>query len=441
MGDMNDLQSTAVRIYLRTLEALDPFKAVVSALRLEGDGLTIGSHSFDLRSYRRLVVAGLGKASVRMVAGVEAVLGSRLEPGILVTDRRHDDVPTESEVLLGGHPVPNRQSEVAARRLAALVGSCGKGDLVLFALSGGGSALAETPILDQVSLEDIALLNLSLVKCGANIENINIIRKHLSAIKGGRLGNLAGAAEIIVILLSDVNPGDIRSIASNPLLPDDTSLGDFYRVIDEIAVSASIPASIRSAVDQRRIAALPSGQPAGRRVAVTLMDNLTAIETAARFARESGFFVVVEPSLQEGDYRDIAGRSITQLLEAVSRDGERRVAFISGGEVSCPVIGSGTGGRNQEFVLYSAAQLAAADTDLQTAVLSCGTDGIDGNSPAAGAVAGPGAVRRARELGADLESFFRNNDSHRFFRDFGGLVVTGPTGNNVRDLRLALAAT
>jgi glycerate-2-kinase len=245
----------------------------------------------------------------------------------------------------------------------------------------------------------------------------------------------------IAVFVSDVNPGDVLSLASNPLLPEERKERASSEVIERYGLRQALPEPIRQVLDQKGTdnASKSWDWERNRLSKILLLDNQDVVKAAAEIARRYEYEVEIDIANPEGDYRAVADNLISRLLELRPRYKGRKVCLISGGEVSCAVKGDGLGGRNQEFVLYSASRLAAIDSDSTITVLSCGTDGIDGNSNAAGAVAGADIVRAAINQGIDLTDYFINSDSHSFFRQFGGVVFTGPTGNNVRDIRILLS--
>ncbi|HYL97441.1 MAG TPA: DUF4147 domain-containing protein, partial [Blastocatellia bacterium] len=428
--------------------------------------------------------------SLRMGWAVEQIVGDRLSAGVLVSDRRHK-VDVRSEIIIGGHPFPNEKSLAAGRRILDFAKKGKERRLIIVLISGGGSALVEWPASPDMTLEDVAEVNRVLVRCGAPIREMNLVRKHMSAIKGGRLGQLLQGQECLALYISDVNSGDLLSIASNPLLPEESNTDEFYEVVKRYDLVNKFPAAVSNLIRNRDIKALsfstavkgnlakergagesPGHTPdKGRAVhrlnrpvlpratdvaqptdwfecgTITgklLMDNRTALDLAADAAKAAGFKPIVLPELVESPYQDIADAMIDRLIE-VRRQGVGQgetgaVCLISGGEVACPVNGAGTGGRNQEFVLYSAAKLASRLSVQNVCIVSLGTDGIDGNSPAAGAISDPRMIGIQSQAGLDPDDFIARNDSFSFFRVGGGLIVTGPTGNNVRDLRMLLSS-
>jgi hydroxypyruvate reductase len=266
---------------------------------------------------------------------------------------------------------------------------------------------------------------------------MNIVRRSLSAVKGGRLAEAAPRSRQISLYVSDVNRGDLASVASGPTMPTETTLDDFRRVIDKYHLLDRFPSSVGKLIREDRIPPMPRSPAALQRSHHVLLDNYRALAEARCFAEDLGFTVEVADDLIEGEVEELARKHIERLDGLRRRHTGQKVCLISGGEVICPVRGSGRGGRNQEFVLRTAANLHVQG-DGNTVVLSAGTDGIDGNSPAAGAIAGAWTIQSAQERGFAPADYLRNSDSFTFLANAGATIVTGPTGNNVRDLRLLL---
>jgi glycerate 2-kinase len=437
---MADLKEIAKSVFLRTLHAIEPDSVIKQNVRVDSEMLFLGGEQIALGDHHEVVLIGMGKASLKMGAAAEALFGERIKRGILVTDRR-SHVRVRSEVVVAGHPLPDHNSLIAGEKIVNLVRSCGEGSLIVFLISGGGSSLVESLSSPLISLGDLRSTNEVLIRCGAAIDEINAIRKGLSMIKGGGLGRLAGKSKCIALYISDVNPGDLRSIASNPLLPERFDAEKVFDVVTRFNLMDELPVSVTGLIRQLEPVSMADrgGKADSQPATLLLLDNSSAVRAAVRLAQQSGFRVEVDADLIEGEYRAVADRSVEHLLKLKSSLPNEKVCVISGGEVSCSVRDEGIGGRNQEFVLYSAARLAGSGIREQTAVLSGGTDGIDGNSKAAGAVADAEVVINAAQRGINASIFISSNDSHSFFRKVGGLVVTGPTGNNVRDLRILIA--
>jgi glycerate-2-kinase len=436
---MKDLKEAAKHIFLSTLNSLDLDTVMRERINVVDETLFVGAEPIALSDFKEVVLIGFGKASIRMGAVIEAMLKGRVKRGLLVTNRR-SNTKLNSQVIVAGHPLPDANSFRAGKEICDLIRSCGSDSLILFLISGGGSSLVEVPVLAEVTPEEIKDLNQILINCGATIREINVIRKHLSLIKGGRLGQLASGCQCIALYVSDVNEGDLKSIASNPLLPEEIPLKGFYEIIEKYGLLAKLPDSIYKAVIDKRIPVVSKARDQVDQgfLPLLLLENRDALSAAARVAKENGYEIEIESGHSEGGYREIADRLINRLFELRKASLNKGVCLISGGEVSCPVQGDGLGGRNQEFVLYSASQLADSGFK-EAAVLSCGTDGVDGNSFATGAVADSEMIGKAEELGLIVSEFLRRNDSHSFFQKMGGMVVSGPTENNVRDIRVLLA--
>lgn len=436
---MSDLTNILKELFLETLHEIEPLSIIERSVRVDEDWLIVGDKQISLKEHREVVVIGLGKASLKMGASIERILGERFTRGVLVTDRRAP-IEVRCEVIVAGHPLPDAHSLIAGQRIVDLIESCPDDTLIIFLISGGGSSLVELPIDRGISLEDFRLTNKVLTTCGASIHEINVVRKHLSRIKAGGLGYPARAASCVALYFSDVNPGDIRAIASNPLLPETLAEEELREIIDRFDLLSRLPASVSRAIGDSEATTRPKWNwERNEPVIKLLLDNSEVTRVASRIAKLRGLRVQVDDRLAEEDYRQVAQRSVERLLKLKDMFPGERVCVITGGEVLCAVHGAGVGGRNQEFVLYSAALLAGKGLRETAAVLSAGTDGIDGNSKAAGAVADAESIAIAAGVGSDAAGFIQTNNSHSFFKQTGGLIVTGPSGNNVRDLRILIA--
>ena len=384
------------------------------------------------------ILIGFGKASLKMGAAVENALGPRLTQGLLVTDRR--SVTVKSEVIVAGHPLPDEDSLLAGKRIVDVVSASDEETLLIFLISGGGSALVECLSSTELTLEDLQALNRVIVHCGASIREVNTVRKRLSRIKGGGLRRFIRGSKVVALYLSDVNSSDLATIASGPLLEDAAGDDDLLSVIEKYALLDRLPVRVARTLAEglRR----SSGTHVGKAVDaihVLVGDNLTAVKSATAIAETLGFRVETETEQVEGDYRVAADRLIDRMIALGDRSAGEDVCLISGGEVACAVVGKGVGGRNQEFVVYSAERLTKLGRNRAAAVLSGGTDGIDGNSCAAAAATGTDMLQSAEARGMDVRRFIEKNNSHSFLKAVGGLVFTGPTGTNIRDIRVFLA--
>jgi hydroxypyruvate reductase len=443
---VNDkLQTTAQQIFHRTLAAIDVESVVRARLRRSGDLLEIGEEKCDLTKYQRVIVIAIGKASIAMARAVGEIIGRRVTDGVIVTNAPGGVAPGRLPVLLGGHPLPNAASFAAAEKAVNVLRANDAADtLVLFLISGGGSAMFEAPIDPSITLDDLQAVNRLLVGCGAVINEMNIVRRRLSAVKGGKLAGNAPRSRQISLYISDVNSDDLTTVASGPTLPDNSTVEDFYRIISRYDLLKNFPPHLAVLVAAGKI----SDSGLSRRGLENshqlhshhlLLDNRRALAEAQRIAEdEFGLVVEIADDLVEGEVEEMARIHLERVRTLRDSHPARAVCLLSGGEVICPVRGAGQGGRNQEFVLRAAIMLAAANRKNIVA-LSAGTDGIDGHSPAAGAIAHDLTIQRAEEVGLSAETYLRNSDSFSFFNALGDAIITGPTGNNVRDLRILIA--
>jgi hydroxypyruvate reductase len=335
------------------------------------------------------------------------------------------------------HPYPDVRSQDAAEKILQLCKDSDEKTLLFFLISGGGSAMVEAPLDKSVTLADLTELNRVLVRCGATIEEMNAVRKHLSAVKGGRLAEAAPKAHKVTLLLSDVPEGSWATIASGPTLADPTTVETCYEVAARYDLLPRLPASIRALFDERKLkeTAKEGAAALQRSLALVLLSNKDAVEAARAAAERRGCAVELELSCDDWDVPRAVDFLLARLAELQKKNEGKPVCLISGGELSSPVLGDGRGGRNQAFVLDAVEKIAGRGI----AVLSAGTDGVDGNSPAAGAVADGETIARARRHGLDPMDYSRRSDSYSFFERLGDALVTGPTGNNLRDLRILLA--
>src|SRR5262245_56031356 len=441
----SDLRTTALDIFHRTLTAIDVESVVCESVHLDGDRLLVMEEEIDLAKIKRIAVIAIGKASIPMARAIEAILGERINDGLVATSAVVGSFPQCLPGLVGGHPLPNLSSlEAASRALEILRANDAEDTLVLFLISGGGSALFEKPIHSAITLDDLQAVNRGLVGCGALIGEMNVVRRHLSAVKGGRLASAAPRSRQVSVYISDVNSDDLTTVASGPTLASDATLDDFHRIVQRYRLLERFPQNVSSLIEADAIPPMPPMLKDGsagshRRTHHLLLDNRQALETAKRIAEnEHGLLVEIAEDLIEGDVETMIQIHIERAAFLRHRHRSRTVCLVSGGEVVCPVRGSGQGGRNQEFILRAAIHLEQREQS-GIVCLSAGTDGIDGNSPAAGAIADITTLDRARAAGLSAEQHLIASDSYHFFDKLGDVIMTGPTGNNVRDLRILLA--
>jgi hydroxypyruvate reductase len=362
-----------------------------------------------------------------MARGLDDALGDKLSFGVITSTSLH--LVRHWQNSIGGHPLPHEASLAAAQAAFGLLDEANdEKATIIFLISGGGSALMEWPIAEDISLVDLRTANQILISCGARIAEINSVRRAFSAVKGGGLARRAPRAKLFTLIVSDTNAGDEASVASGPTLSPPADAPNALDVVKHYHLETVLPDSIMNAVRRAKNLATPvSGSHE------VLLDNRSALEAAAHKARELGFNAttldhICEQPIQEG----------CDLLFASALEHEAPFCAISGGEFSCPVRGDGRGGRNLETTLRCAISL---DTTSHLVVLSAGTDGIDGNSSAAGAIADETTLQRARNLNLDAEQYLARSDSYTFFEQLNDLIVTGPTGTNVRDLRIVLKSS
>ncbi len=436
---MLPLKQLARQIFLETLAAIDIPATLRRKLARSGSRIRCGEAQIDLAQFDRVRVAAIGKASFAMAQGLLDVLAPdfRAEGVVAAPTASPRELPG-LRAILAGHPVPNAGSFAAGRAILDLLAGCDAHTLVFFLLSGGGSALAEQPLFPDIPLEDVQELNRLLVTCGAPIDEINAVRKHFSAVKGGRLAAAAPAAMKITLGVTDVPEGRESALASGPTLPDPTTAADACRVVEQYGLLDKLPAPIRARfADPAGIPETPKAEhPAFRRAHFQILLGMHDLfHNAHRAAEAAGCVTLCDNSTDDWPLAEAADFLLGQLARLKQANPDRAVAVIADGEVSSPVTGNGVGGRNAAFALYCVEKIA----EQRVAVLSAGTDGVDGSSPAAGATADGETLAAARARGLDPADFFRRSDSYTFFKSLGDAIETGPTGNNLRDLRILLA--
>lgn len=435
---MPQLKQLARQIFHETLAAIDIPATMQRKLQRKGALLVCGETRIDLRDFERLRVVAIGKAAHAMVEGLAMVLAPfvRIE-GVASAPTAPRKTLAGMRYFVAGHPVPNVESWKAAEAILALLKKCDEKTLVFFLLSGGGSALVELPLDPAQTLEDVQVMHRALVTCGAPIDAINTVRKHISAVKGGRLAAAAHKATKVTLAVSDVPVGKESALASGPTLPDPTTLADAKRIIAEHSLYERFPHALRRRLDEGKMPETPKAEAAAFRNSHFLlllgMDDL--FHPAHHAAEVKGFIACCDNATDDWPIDAAAENLLEQLDELRKTHPGQRVALIADGEVSSPVIGNGIGGRNSAFVLACVEKIAGK----KIAVLSAGTDGIDGNSIGAGAVADGETLSRARAIRLDPADAFRRSDAFTFFSTLEDAIVTGPTGNNLRDLRILLA--
>jgi hydroxypyruvate reductase len=426
-GHARALRKHALSIFRAALAAADPAGAVERRLRRT-----------DFSRFQNIYVVGAGKAAARMARAAEKVLGRRIVFGAInipdgagINLRRIEQNPCR-------HPVPDARGVAGAKRIAEIAAAAGEGDLVLCLISGGASALMPFPA-EPITLEEKQEVTRLMLACGADIRELNTVRKHISQIKGGQLARLTAPARVEALLVSDVIGDPLDVIGSGPTAPDASTFSDAADILYRYGLMDQVPESVRERIARGCLGEIPDtpkpGDPLFRRVRNSIVgNNRLALEAAARRARELGYRALILASEVEGETREIA-RMHAAIAKEMVRDGRPArppACIISGGETTVTLRGGGLGGRNQEFALAAALDIAGLPDVL---IFSAGTDGADGPTDAAGAVADGQTLGRK----PDARRYLDVNDSYRYFSALNDLVFTGPTGANVMDVRLILA--
>jgi len=435
---MHSGKQIARRIFLETLAALDIPGVMQRKLTLGQNSLLLEGGAVSLPDRKPLFVVAIGKAAHAMVTGLRDLLPEKHKfCGVVAAPTPSPSAADGLEYFVAGHPNPNQGSWRAAEAILNLLRQADERSLVFFLLSGGGSALAELPLIQGMKLEDLQAVNHALVTCGAPIEAMNTVRRHFSAIKGGRLAAAAASAPKVTLAITDVPVGKEHALASGPTVPDPSTVADVYRILDEYGLRERFPESVVRWLDEGRMPETPKpGDSAFRNAHFELLLGMHDLFHAAHHAAEShGYVTCCDNSTDDWPVGKAAEALLQKLEEWQTENPGQRVALIGDGELSSPVTGSGRGGRNSTFVLACVEKIA----NRKVTVLSTGTDGMDGNSPAAGAVADGETLKRARQLGMECSDYFQRSDAYTFFDRLGDAIVTGPTGNNLRDLRILLA--
>lgn len=437
MAGSKKLRKDALDIFRSALRAADPKEAILRHVSVEGETLRAGRKRYSLSRFRHIIVVGAGKASATMAVAVEKLLGKRISAGLINTKYEHLAKLRRIELNECGHPVPDEAGVQGARRIAELARDAGPDDLVICLVSGGASALLPYPAGD-ITLADKQATTRLLLESGANIHEINTVRKHLSGIKGGQLAALAYPAAVLSLILSDVIGNDLDVIGSGITAPDRSTFAGAIAILERFDLRHRVPPAVRKHLESAANETPKADHPAFARTTNLIVgSNDLALDAAARRASELGYRSLILSSFIEGETRDVARvhAAIAKEIRASGRPLKPPACIISGGETTVTIHGSGKGGRNQEFALAAALDLTNTPGTL---VLSGGTDGTDGPTDAAGALADNTTVARAASLGLDTRSFLRNNDSYTYFDRLGDLIRTGPTGTNVIDVRLVL---
>jgi hydroxypyruvate reductase len=440
-GVTRRMRQDAREIFNAGLKAVAPMDAVLRYCRCKKDRFITGGRSYRLNDVERIFVIGAGKATAAMARAIEALLGDRIDDGVICVKYDHAVPLKKIRTIEAGHPLPDVNGMTAAQAMLAMARQATERDLVICLLSGGGSALLPLPV-DGITLKEKQEASDVLIACGATIHEINAVRKHVSAIKGGQLAQAAAPAQLVSLILSDVVGDDLDVIASGPTVPDASTYSDCMETIDRYDIGQRMPRAIlerlrtgkAGGIDETPKANSHSWQHSYHRI---VGSNLEAIVASQAMAREKGYQTIVLSSRLEGETRGVAQvhGGIAREILASGHPVPAPACMLSGGETTVTLTGDGKGGRNQEFALAAALDIAGQQ---RIVVLSGGTDGTDGPTDAAGAIVDHLTVSRARQAGLDPRQHLDQNNAYPFFKTLGDLLITGPTFTNVMDMRIVL---
>ena len=442
---LRKMRGDAEEIFKASVRRVDPYEALMKFVRVKGGRLNLGSEEtpeadLDLDAFDRVFVVGGGKATAPMAKALEDLMGSRIDRGLINVKYGFCEPLSKLEIAEAGHPLPDEKGVTGTKNILSLLGEAKEGDLVFSLISGGGSALLPSPA-GEITLAEKQAVTKSLLDCGASIDEINAIRKHISSSKGGQMARAAFPATTVNLMLSDVVGDRMDVIASGPFVPDSSTFKDAWEILSKYHLS--VPEPVKDYLQKGLNGGVPEtpkkGDPVFRKVHNFIIgSNILALEAARKTAETMGYGCLILSSMVEGETRDVA-KVHTAVAKEILQTGHPMAppaCVISGGETTVTIRGKGLGGRNQEFCLASALELAG--TPERVVVLSGGTDGNDGPTSAAGAVVDPLTVKRGAALQLRALDFLNDNDSYHYFERTGELLVTGPTKTNVMDVRLVL---
>jgi len=443
VNDIEKMRGNAVKIFHQGLLAVEPGSAIKRSCKCEGEVLFIGNRKYKLSDINNIFVIGAGKATAPMAKAIEDILGDHISSGIINVKYGHTSNLNSIRFIQAGHPVPDKNGIKGTNEILNLAASAKKNDLVLCLISGGGSALLVLPA-EGITLKDKQDTIKILLSCGATIHEINKIRKHISNIKGGRLANAVYPAGMVSLILSDVVGDDLDVIASGPSVPDPSTFEECMKIFKKYKITENMPKAVVSHIRKGVSGKVTETPKQGNKIFkhtynLIIAGNMEAINAARQKSNKMGYKTLVLSSMIEGETREVA-RVHTAIAKEILKTGNPitpPACILSGGETTVNITGSGLGGRNQEFVLAAAIDIVERKNIV---VLSGGTDGGDGPTDAAGAMADSNTFKRAESMDLNPLTFLLNNDSYHFFKQLGDLIVTGPTNTNVMDLRIILVA-
>jgi glycerate 2-kinase len=432
-------QQAATDIFLAGVKSVKPNQLISGSVTFSNNRLTLKNKTIDLEEIRYLYVIGAGKASASMAKELEFILGDRIKDGLIITKYDHSVPLDYIRIKEAGHPVPDQNGLEGTREILKIAQQAGGKDLIICLLSGGGSALlADLP--EGSTLDDLAALNSMLLECGANINEMNCIRKHLSAIKGGLLSKAVWPAQIVSLILSDVIGDRLDVIASGPTAPDPTTFADAIGILKKYQIEDKIPQHflqyLLQGIHKKGAETLKESDEIFQRTTnIIIGSNLLALKSAKEKAESSSYHAHIITSSLEGDICEVADYITENIKRAVKSNSGEKTCLLFGGEPTIKVAGRGKGGRNQHLALMIAKKI---DGIPGVTFLSGGTDGSDGPTDAAGAAVNSNTSKHAMENGLNTDYYLEHSDSYNFFKKEGGHIITGPTKTNVMDLKLAL---
>jgi len=435
-------RALALRSLESALNAVNPKQIIKSKLLLKNLTLHVNGYSIDLKKFKNIYVIGGGKASGSMAEALEQVLGNSITKGLVNVPRSSKNKTDIIKLHEASHPIPDEAGVEGTRRMLKIAEQAKEDDLIICLISGGGSSLMPLP-RGKISIADKKEITNALLKCGATINEINTVRKHISDFKGGWLAKKAYPSSILNLILSDVVGDPLDFIASGPTVPDSTTFSDAIKVLKKYRLWSKAPASIRKVLSDGEKGLIPetpkANDEAFKRVYnVVVGNNRLASLTAQKYLKSEGLNTLLLTSTLEGEARHV-GIMLASIVHEVSVSGNpvpKPAGIIAGGETTVTVTGKGLGGRNQEIALATVRNLKGMNG---VAVASLSTDGVDGPTDAAGAIADGKTLVRAAKMGLTPEEYLAENDSYHFFSKLGDLIFTGPTGTNVNDVSVIVA--
>lgn len=440
------MRKMAKDFFLKAVSSVDPYQRLKEIVHIDQGRLIVGNEEvsgkvFDLNHFEKIFIVGTGKASASMAKAIEERLGDRIHKGLITTKYGHGLPLRFTEVIEAGHPLPDQKGMEGAQKIKDLLRTTGPKDLILFLISGGGSALLPLPA-DGITLEEKQEITQLLLDCGADIQEINTIRKHISQMKGGWVARWAYPSTVITFILSDVVGDPLDVIASGPTVPDTSTFQDAWDILKRYGLINEIASSIRNHLQAGRDGKMEETPKTGEKVFEKIYNliigsNIIALQAAEKEFSSSGFNTITLSSSIVGETREAAKfhGAIVREVFSTGRPIKRPACVLSGGETTVTIKGSGLGGRNQEFALAGAFEISGLE---KTVLLSAGTDGTDGPTDAAGAIADHRTILRAKAMGLNPMNDLEHNNSYHFFEKLGDLLITGPTRTNVMDVRIIL---